>query len=511
MILCPICSKNVRESNINQHIDSGCTDNVVLDVVEKDSSPVSSFFQPAPKPKQSSVSQPSKITSPNTPNGLKRPSPSDDSVVTQDAPLKKSKQASTPTTVPLAERMRPRSLDDISGQPIIAQGGVLRTLLSTGTLPSLLLWGGPGTGKTTIARLLASYLHSRFVEINSASAGVSDCKKIFADAKNEASLTGRRTVLFCDEIHRFSRAQQDVFLAPVEAGTITLIAATTENPSFKVLGALLSRCRVFTLEALSKEAIKQILQRAVTLSFPSSDPPALLLDPELHEYISTFASGDARQALGLLEFIIPFTSDPQTTVATVKQSLTKTFLFDRSGDSHYNAISALHKSLRGSDPDASLYWLARMLAGGEDPLFIARRLIVVASEDVGLADNTMLPLATATHDAVMKVGLPEARINLAHCVTALALAKKSTKSYRGYAAAEQAVRGDGTGQGLEVPVHLRNASTKLMSEMGYGAEYKYNPDYLNGKVKQDYLPSKLLGSKFLPDLDLGGKIDTDLE
>jgi putative ATPase len=510
MVLCPICSKNVKESNINQHIDSGCTDKIVTDV-ENDNSPVSSFFQPTPKPKQSAISLPARTSPPRAENGLKRPPPSDESVPIQDVPQKKPKPAPLQSTVPLAERMRPQSLDDIAGQPIIAQGGVLRTLISTGSLPSLLLWGGPGTGKTTIARLLASHMHARFVEINSANAGVNDCKKIFSDAKNEAGLTGRRTVLFCDEIHRFSRAQQDVFLAPVEAGTVTLIAATTENPSFKVLGSLLSRCRVFTLEVLSKEAITEILKRAITLSFPSSNPPDLLLDPELHEYISTFSSGDARQALGLLEFIIPFTSDPNITLTTIKQSLTKTFLFDRSGDSHYNAISALHKSLRGSDPDASLYWLARMLAGGEDPLFIARRLIVVASEDVGLADNTMLPLATAAHDAVMKVGLPEARINLAHCVTALALAKKSTRSYRGYAAAEQCVRGEGTGEGFEVPVHLRNSSTKLMKDTGFGAEYKYNPDYLDGKVKQDYLPPRVLGSKFLPDLDLGSKIDPDLE
>jgi len=370
----------------------------------------------------------------------------------------------------------------------------------------MVLWGGPGTGKTTIARLIAHTAGTRFVEINSTSSGVNDCKKIFAEARNELGLTGRKTILFCDELHRFSKSQQDVFLGPVEAGQITLIGATTENPSFKVVNALLSRCRTFTLRKLTDEDIMTILRRALAVEDVSSTK---LLDDALLAYLAAFADGDARTALNLLELAIDLSSRPEITVEELKKSLTQTLVYDRAGDQHYDTISALHKSIRGSDPDASLYYLARMLQSGEDPLYIARRLIVVASEDVGLADNSMLSLATAAYAACEKIGMPECRINLAHATVALALSQKSTRSYRGLANAYAALREPGTA-GLPVPYHVRNAPTKMMKEMGYGEDYKYNPNYVNGRVKQEYLPEKLRGRKFLEDLDLGTETDPDL-
>jgi putative ATPase len=402
--------------------------------------------------------------------------------------------------------MRPTSLDDVCGQDIVGPHGLLRGMIETNTVPSMILWGGPGTGKTTIARLIANTSGSRFVEINSTSTGVAEVKKLFAEALNQLSLTGRKTIIFCDEIHRFSKAQQDVFLGPVEAGQVTLIAATTENPSFKVINALLSRCRTFTLSKLSDEDIVTILKRAMATENCASP----LLDDDMLTYFASFADGDARTALNLLDLAMNLAKKPSITADDIKRDLTRTLVYDRNGDQHYDTISALHKSIRGSDPDAALYYLARMLQSGEDPLYIARRLIVVASEDVGLADNTMLPLATAAYAACEKIGMPECRINLAHTVVALCQAKKSTRAYRGLGNVMAALNEPGIA-GLPVPVHLRNAPTRLMKEMGYGAEYKYNPEYLDGRVAQEYLPEKIQGRRFLEDLDLGTKIDEELD
>jgi putative ATPase len=372
----------------------------------------------------------------------------------------------------------------------------------------MILWGHAGTGKTTIARVIASMVGSRFVEINSTSTGVAECKKIFAEARSELGLTGRKTIVFCDEIHRFSKSQQDVFLGPVESGQITLIGATTENPSFKVQNALLSRCRTFTLSKLSDEDVKSILDRALRVEGPNYSPSSIV-DDELIEYLARFSDGDARTSLNLLELAMDLSKRPGMTKEELKRSLTKTLVYDRAGDQHYDTISAFHKSIRGSDPDAALYYLGRMLQSGEDPLFIARRLVVVASEDIGLADNSMLSLAIATHSAVEKIGLPEARINLAHATVAMALSKKSTRVYRGLNNTFAALEEPGVA-GLPVPIHLRNAPTRLMKELGYGKEYKYNPNYLDGQVVQDYLPEKLLGRKFLEDRDLGTEFDPDL-
>ncbi|KAK0613934.1 hypothetical protein B0T14DRAFT_527339 [Immersiella caudata] len=429
------------------------------------------------------------------------------------------KRSKTARAAPLAERMRPTSLDEVFGQDLVGPAGVLRSLIESDRVPSMILWGGSGTGKTTIARCIARRVGSRFIELNATSTGVAEVKKLFTEAANELTLTGRKTIIFCDEIHRFSKAQQDVFLKPVEAGTITLIGATTENPSFKIQAALLSRCRTFTLKALTREDVQQILLRALQQEIDEAGLElSPLIDEELIQYLSAFADGDARTALNLLELALslakgnkslPNASSPLAK-EDIKAALTKTLVYDRAGDQHYDSISAFHKSVRGSDPDAALYYLARMLQSGEDPLFIARRMVVIASEDVGLADNTLLPLATAAYTAAQQIGMPEARIPLAHCAVALCLAPKSTRAYRGLNNAYAALQEPGVAS-LPVPIHLRNAPTRLMRDMGYGAAYKYPPNYKDGKVKQDYLPEALLGRTFLGETDLGSEVDPDVE
>ena len=544
MVDCPICSKSVKEANINSHIDSNC--NSFIDEPSTAESPhheppqVASFFRtpsskkiaPAAAPSTKILKQVSSsrtngptandTTSPfPTPQSHKRPAPpaspglEDDTLTSQfptanaDQPLsKRSKPNALQRAAPLAERMRPRTLDEVCGQDLVGPTGVLRGLIESDRVPSMILWGGPGTGKTTIARVVANMVGSRFVEINSTSSGVAECKKIFAEAKAELGLTGRKTIIFCDEIHRFSKSQQDVFLGPVEAGTVTLIGATTENPSFKVQNALLSRCRTFTLSKLTEGDIVAILQRALEVEGPNYEPSELV-DEELIRYLASFADGDARTALNLLELAMDLSHRPEATKESIKASLTKTLVYDRSGDQHYDTISAFHKSVRGSDCNAALYYLARMIQSGEDALYIARRMVVIASEDIGLADNSMLTLATSTYAAAEKIGMPEARINLAHCAVALALSPKSTRAYRGLGNAMAALKEPGVA-GISIPIHLRNAPTRLMKEMGYGAEYKYNPTFVDGKVKQEYLPQELKGCVFLEERDLGVEIDEDL-
>jgi len=437
---------------------------------------------------------------------------------------------------PLAERMRPQSLDEVAGQELVGPNGVLRNLIVTDRVPSMVLWGASGTGKTTIARLIAQTAGTRFVEINSTSSGVAECKKLFAEAKNELGLTGRKTIIFCDEIHRFSKSQQDVFLGPVEAGQVTLIGATTENPSFKVVNALLSRCRTFTLAKLTDDHIFGILKLALNREVPGLPTPDASPSTEEHverdgqeslatsqssyhlltnddyallRYLAAFADGDARTGLNLLELALDLCQRPSVTAAEIKHSLTQTLVYDRAGDQHYDTISAFHKSVRGSNADAALYYLARMLQSGEDPLYVARRMVVMASEDIGLADNSMLSLATATYTAAEKIGMPECRINLAHCAVALSLAPKSVRAYRGLNAAYSALREPGVA-GLPVPIHLRNAPTKLMKELGYGKDYKYNPDYVDGRVVQDYLPEKLESRSFLGTRNLGDQVDPEI-
>lgn len=490
MVNCPICGRAVRQVNINAHIDSNCER-----FVDKQEN---GFFQTQHKPNP--IVDASNLVETN---GTKREH--DDEVEAN----KKSKTNAFYRAAPLAERMRPKTLDEVCGQELIGHDGILRGLIEEDRVPSMILWGGAGTGKTTIARVIATMVGSRFVEINSTSSGVAECKRIFAEAKNEIGLTGRKTIIFCDEIHRFSKSQQDVFLGPVESGQVTLIGATTENPSFKVQNALLSRCRTFTLQKLSDEYICDILNRALEIEGPNYNPSPLV-DDALIQYLAAFADGDARTALNLLELAMELSKRPGMTIEALKKSLTKTLVYDRAGDQHYDTISAFHKSVRGGDVDATLYYLARMLQSGEDALYIARRMIVIASEDVGLADNNMLPLATAAYTAAERVGMPEARINLAHVAVALTLSKKSTRAYRGLNNATAALNEPGIA-GLQIPFHLRNAPTRLMEELGYGKEYKYNPNFIGGHVKQSYLPEQLEGRRFLEDHDLGLERDSELD
>ncbi|KAG6003775.1 hypothetical protein E4U43_000868 [Claviceps pusilla] len=442
------------------------------------------------------------------------------------------KRTKTQRSAPLAERMRPKTLDEVCGQELVGPKGVLRSLIESNRVPSMILWGASGTGKTTIARCIAQMVGGRFIELNATSTGVGECKKLFQEAASELALTGRKTIIFCDEIHRFNKSQQDVFLKPVEAGTVTLIGATTENPSFKVAAALLSRCRTFTLQPLTTEDILGILRRASRAEQQSmgmgigtgintdtdtdmgtgtgTGTGSSLLDDDMLGHLAQFSDGDARTALNLLELALSLTAQPGITKDAIKASLTKTLVYDRGGDQHYDSISAFHKSVRGNDPDAALYYLARMLQSGEDALFIARRMVVIASEDVGLADNSLLPLATATYTATQQIGMPEARIPLAHCALALCLAPKSTRAYRALNNAYAALREPGVA-GLPVPLHLRNAPTRLMRDMGCGAAYKYPPNYRDGKVQQTYLPPELEGRRFLEDRDLGTELDPDLQ
>ncbi|KAK0107339.1 hypothetical protein ONS95_004032 [Cadophora gregata] len=541
MVACPICSKAVRSRDINAHIDSSCE--LFLDTgsppltqqqnaSQKPLVSVSTFFQ-TPAAKRAAVYPTPKVEPGSTlsfqpkaqSNGVATPTqPARKRSFEDITPLaKEAKEADAPASVedsqpskkpktnafqkaaPLAERMRPTSLDQVCGQELVGEHGVLRSLIEQDRVPSMILWGSAGTGKTTIARCIASMVGSRFVEINSTSSGVADCKKIFAEAKGELGLTGRKTIIFCDEIHRFSKSQQDVFLGPVESGQVTLIGATTENPSFKVQNALLSRCRTFTLSKLTDDDILQILERALSAegqNYSTSD----LVDSELLKYLAAFSDGDARTALNLLELAMGLSTRPSITKDEIKASLTKTLVYDRAGDQHYDTISAFHKSVRGSDPDAALYYLARMLQSGEDPLYVARRMVVIASEDVGLADNSMLSLATGAYTAAEKIGMPECRIALAHATVALCLAPKSTRAYRGLNNAYAALREPGVAS-LPIPIHLRNAPTKLMKELGYGDEYKYNPNYKEGRVVQEYLPEQLKGRTFLENRDLGTEID----
>ncbi len=535
MVACPICGKPVQAAKINVHIDSGCEDHVDISPpssIAQNGKPsqVASFFHtPSSNKKTSQSSTESQhpirdtangstndATYFSTPTSAKRPHPSESEaepyppIRTTEASHKRVKHTAIHAAQPLAERMRPHTLSEIQGQDLVGPSGVLRGLIEQDRLPSMIIWGSPGTGKTTIARVVAHVTGARFVEINSTSSGVGECKKLFAEAKNELALTGRKTILFCDEVHRFSRSQQDVFLGPVEAGSVTLIGATTENPSFKVQAALLSRCRVFTLKKLDVQDVIGILKRAMEVEGDNYGVNGRLVDDEMVGYLAAFADGDARTGLNLLELAMDLSTRSGMTKSDIKAALTKTMVYDRAGDQHYDTISAFHKSIRGSDPHAALYYLARMLQSGEDALYIARRMVVIASEDVGLADNSMLPLATSAYAAAEKVGMPEARINLAHCTVALALAKKSTRAYMGLGNAMSALKEPGIA-GLLIPIHLRNAPTRLMKEMGYGKEYKYNPRYVDGQVKQEYLPEELRGSLFLEDRDLGVEVDEELD
>lgn len=388
------------------------------------------------------------------------------------------------TKRPLADRIRPVTLEDYMGQTqVVGEGQFLRTMIEQGQPTSLILWGPPGTGKTTLARIIAASSQFAFEEISAVTSGLADVKKVIERAAERRQL-GQATLLFVDEIHRFNKAQQDAFLPHVEKGTIVLIGATTENPSFEVIGPLLSRSRVVVLESLSTEHVESILQRGMR------ELPKHQLDPDAARLLAELAAGDARVALGGLETAAGL-ANGLITIEHIKQAMQRTNLrYDKSGEYHYNLISAFIKSLRGGATDAALFYMARMLEGGEDPKFIARRLVIFASEDIGLADNNMLALALAAFQAVERIGMPEGRIILSQAAIALSQAPKNRAAYE---AIGRAVTAAQTNPGAEVPLHLRNAPTKLTKQLGYGKDYQWEPGFNH---PQGFMPQGLENEQF---------------
>ena len=404
-------------------------------------------------------------------------------------------------SIPLAERVRPKSISEFQGQKaLLDKGKPIRLMIDNDTLSSFILWGPPGTGKTTIARIIAEKTNSEFYQLSAVSSGVKDIRNIIEIAERNKTLN-KRTILFIDEIHRFNKSQQDALLHSVESGLITLIGATTENPSFEVIPALRSRARIYILEELSKSDLENILHSAISKDSFLSGLHINSIDIDFLIYLS---GGDARSLLSIFESAViqGLNSDPVNISKEVLENIVqkKNVIYDKAGEEHYNVISAFIKSVRGSDPDAALYWLARMLEGGEDPLFIARRLVILASEDIGNASPNGLVLAEAAFGAVDKIGMPEARIILAQCTTYLASSPKSNASYLGIDSALSVVKNRPL---YPVPIHLRNAPTKLMKEIGYGKEYKYAHNYPNHFVEENYFPDELAGSQFYFPTEIG--------
>ena len=389
---------------------------------------------------------------------------------------------------PLASYYRPKKIKDLYGQDkVVGKDSWLYAAISSDRVPSLILWGPPGSGKTTLASIIALETKAEFNEMSATSSGIKDLKLIIERARENKRL-GIKTILFIDEIHRWNKAQQDALLPQVENGTIILIGATTENPSFAVNSALLSRSKVVILESLSVDSLSKITRRVAR-------DLKVSLKKDVVSLIALVANGDARKALNILESAIEIANSRKKEINKdlIKDIINKPgLMYDKSGEEHYNIISAFHKSMRGSDPDASLYYLARMIEAGEDPLYIARRMIRFASEDIGLANNSALMLATTTYEACSKIGLPECSVNLAHCAVYLAKSKKNIAVYQAYKDVKAEIESSGN---LKVPLHLRNAPTKLMKDIGYGENYKYSP--LEDDSFQDYLPEEIKGKKFL--------------
>ncbi len=394
-------------------------------------------------------------------------------------------------SAPLADRMRPKTLAGFFGQrKLMGENSFLRQAIKEDKVPSLIFWGPPGSGKTTLAQIIANETASDFIELSAVTSGIKELRKIITKAR-ENKLYEKKTVFFVDEIHRWNKAQQDALLPHVEKGIITLIGATTENPSFEVISSLLSRARVFVLERLEKADIEKIIQRALSDREKGLGDFKIQIDNDTIKLISDLANGDARIALNALEAAA--NQDKKITPEIVRQIFQKShLLYDKNGEEHYNIISALHKSMRGGNADAALYWLARMLEGGEDPLYVARRLVRFASEDIGLANNTALILANAAFDACHKLGMPECSVHLAQCVIYLAKSKKDVTAYLAYGKAKSDVDEFGN---LPVPLHIRNAPTKLMKDLDYGKGYKYTP--LEDSSKQEYLPDELKNRRYL--------------
>ncbi|HEY9543340.1 replication-associated recombination protein A [Prevotella sp.] len=390
---------------------------------------------------------------------------------------------------PLAERMRPRTLDDYVGQQhLVGKNAVLRKMIDSGHISSFILWGPPGVGKTTLAQIIANKLDTPFYTLSAVTSGVKDVREVIERAKNNRFFSSQSPILFIDEIHRFSKSQQDSLLGAVERGIVTLIGATTENPSFEVIRPLLSRCQLYVLKSLDKDDLLALLQRAISHDIELKEKKITLSETDA---LLRYSGGDARKLLNILELVIDATGSDDIEITddiVVNRLQQNPLAYDKDGEMHYDIISAFIKSIRGSDPDAALYWMARMIQGGEDPKFIARRLVISAAEDIGLANPNALLLANAAFDAVTKIGWPEGRIPLAEAVVYLATSPKSNSAYMGIATALQTVERTGN---LQVPLHLRNAPTELMAQLGYHDGYKYSHDYPNNFVEQQYLPDEI--------------------
>lgn len=448
-------------------------------------------------------------------------------------------------SLPLAQRLRPKSLDEFYGQEkLVGTNGLLRNIINAEQIPSFILWGVPGVGKTSLARIIANTSSYKFVEVSGADSNAKKLREAFTNAENEKHLTGRKTILFLDEIHRFNKGVQDLLLPVIERGLVTVIGATTENPSFNLNNALLSRMHTFVMEPLPHKALVRIINRGLLLVNKTRNLVHKLhiiaLNKESIDYIAKLSTGDSRVALNILESINAYLSGrkyhqfesleeaetkinfPEKNVGVIKITLenlkpllsTKNYhqMYDKQGESHYDTISAFHKSVRGSNADAAVFYLTKMLSGGEDPLFIARRMIVIASEDIGLRDSSCLPFAISVLEAIQFIGMPEGEIILAHCAIKLARSPKSTKSYRALRTCQNLLREQPEITQLPIPLHLRNAPTKLMKDLGYSENYKYNPNFKFGEVKQLYFPEGLLEkeTKFIEDTHLGGVKDPDI-
>ncbi|CAL9733086.1 DNA-dependent ATPase Mgs1p [Monosporozyma unispora] len=562
-ISCPICSKLVPFSTINSHIDL-CSQRPSLKQSNHDSNEgevktekrsVSSLLMgPSQKRSKTQLHSTQHHDSSNNSTVIDL---DDDNVeskhfvkeepLEQPANFKKSNDEDINNTrylqkishLPLSEKLRPKTLLEYVGQQhILSQkNGSLYKYIEQGIIPSMILWGPPGVGKTSLARLLTKAVTTRYymIETSATKANTQELRGIFEKSKSEFKLTKRRIILFIDEIHRFNKVQQDLLLPHVESGDIILIGATTENPSFQLNNALISRCHVFVLEKLKPNETMLVLSRGIALlnklrKFIWKVNSPLKISREGLNYIVDVSIGDTRRALNLLEMVEISTRtskedktfDADTIRDIIKNNSSNGFntYYDPKGDNHYDTISAFHKAVRGSDENASLYYLGRMLKGGEDPLYIARRMIRIASEDIGIRDNSMLPLAVAAHDTVMKLGLPEADMALVQCCVALARAPKSVEIYRAWKELKSMLDENKFGlSSSEIPMHIRNAPTRLMEELGYHKGYKYNPGFKDGLCKQEYFPQEVLDRckdpgkdlKFLTGEPFGNKIDPDLK